>query len=228
VTGNRGQVERSRALPGQAAPGPQSVRRRSAGFTLVEALVATTITTLAGASIVLSLSSSVTTTDVVLEQTIAQGIAASLLDEAAGLRYSSTTLDPWAGSSGGSSPAIPVTGSIGSTLTSTGARIGCSAVDDLHGYQFLPADRWGIVLGQGDGHGGLRHPHLQLRSSYFSGWLTTVEVYYVSDSDLSVRLPAGQTSGHKTVRVRVSRTYPNGSTRPLADMRRVFADVPSS
>jgi prepilin-type N-terminal cleavage/methylation domain-containing protein len=61
--------------------------RRRDGFTLVEALVALSIALMASAALSLSLTSALQHTDYALEQTIAQGLAEQLLDEALGRDY---------------------------------------------------------------------------------------------------------------------------------------------
>ena len=70
-----------------------------------------------------------------------------------------------------------------------------------------------------------RSSSLEVLSEYTS-WRTTVEVFFVSDANLSQRLATGQSSNHRAVKVRVLFTNPDGTTRPLAEAQRVFAYVP--
>jgi hypothetical protein len=87
-------------------------------------------------------------------------------------------------------------------------------------------DRWGVLLGEGDGNGGLRHSGLRVPASFFEKFRQEIEVYYVDDSDPSVRLAPGQTSGHRAVDVRIERINSDNSTTELVRLRQVFAYVP--
>jgi type II secretory pathway pseudopilin PulG len=183
-------------------------RIRRAGFTLIEALVATTVTVLAGSAILLALESSLKTTELAREQSLGQGIAQGLLDEVACAKYPPT----------GSAPQAPAT--VG------GSRAAFEKIDDYHGYSSAPVDRWGRPLGTGGAGGTQRHPALRLRDNYFSNWLTSIEVFFVNDNNLSQALPAGQTSNHRAVRVRVLVSDADGKWRQVAEAQRVFARVP--
>ena len=59
---------------------------RRCGFSLVEAMVAVTITAMAGAAILLGIQTSLQTTTHGIEQTMAQGLALQLMDEISGNR----------------------------------------------------------------------------------------------------------------------------------------------
>src|ERR1700681_4324051 len=101
-------------------------RSRSA-FTLIEAVVSTAITAVAGSAILVGLSSALQTTNDVLDQSIAQGIADQLADEIAGKRYSAAGAGPYQTSLGpGATEA---------------AGINCSLYDDIgdfNGYTAKP------------------------------------------------------------------------------------------
>jgi type II secretory pathway pseudopilin PulG len=183
--------------------------RRPAAFTLIEALVATSVTVLAGSAILLALESSLNTTEAALQQSIGQGIAQQLLDEIAGTKYPPP----------GSTPQPPAAGA-GSS------RAAFDDIDDFHGYAAAPSDRWGRPLGTGGAGGTQRHPLVRLRDNYFNHWRTTIEVFFVSDSNLSQRLSAGQTSNHRAVKVRVLVSDASGTWRTVAEAQRVFANVP--
>src|SRR5262245_46727106 len=101
-------------------------KRRARAFTLIEALVATTVTVLAGWATLLALESSLQSTETALEQSIGQGIAQQLLGEVAGAKYPPA----------GSTPQTPAPGA-GSS------RALFDDIDDYHGYASVPADRWG-------------------------------------------------------------------------------------
>ncbi len=75
--------------------------------------------------------------------------------------------------------------------------------------------------------GGLRHQNFRI-ASYLSNWRVEIDVYYVSNTDLTTALASGLTSNYRAVEVRVYINDPNGARRLLTTLRRVFAYVPSS
>ena len=185
-------------------------------FTLVEALMATAVTAIAGSTLLIGISSSLRTTDDNMRATIAFGIAEQLMDEIAGSRY--------AGAGDG-----PYQVSLGPSLAEAagGGRQLYDDIDDYH--QFTagpPQDPWGIPLGRGQGDGTLRNPNFQISDGFFDAWRREVEVYYVDESDHSVRLSAVQTSNFRAVEVRVYYTDPVAGEVLLADVRRVFSYFP--
>ena len=193
-------------------------RRRSgaaAAFTLVEALVAISITAIASSVLLLGIGSSFQSTTDAQEQTIATGIAQQLMDEVLGGRYIEL----------GGSPYDPV-------LAPGGAEAGAGTrelFDDIADYNDWrsqpPEDLWGISLGAGDEEGAQRHPNFQIPAGYFDRWREEIDVYYVDETDLLSRLPPGQTSDYRVVEVRIIHEDPHRGTRELAKIRRVVAYV---
>jgi len=185
------------------------------GFSLVEALVAITITALAGSALLLGMTSSIDTTEEAQRQTIAQGLANQALDEVLGARYMEldcsahdTYLQP-----GGSEKA-------------TGTRELFDDIDDYNDWKSSPpVDRWGIPLGDDDGEGGERHKDFRAPSDTRDRWTRTIHVYYVDESDLSTQLPSGKTSDFRAVEVRVYYKGPNSGRREMARARRIVAYV---
>ena len=198
----------------QQGPVRQARRR---GFTLVEAMVAISITALAGSLILLAVETSLRTTNDSVEETLALGLAQQLVDEISGQQYHGP----------GESPTRTPLGP--SAFESQGeGRERYDDIGDYHGYSSRPPkDMWGIRIGAEDGAGGLRNPRFRPVSGYFARWRQQVEVYYVSDSDLTVRLADGQTSNHRCVSVTIERVEEDGAVRPLAQINRVFAYVPT-
>lgn len=190
---------------------PGRLRR---GFTLVEGLLATALTVLAGAALLLSMESSLHSSRESLEREIATGIAQQLLDEVAGLRYAAIGAGPrqW-----------PFSRASGEGPT----RASMDDIDDWYDVSSQPPkDRFGRTLGQEDGAGGLRHSALQIRGTYFDNWRASVEVFYVDDANFSLRLASGQTSYHRAVQVAITVIDPDGRNRQIVKLRRVFAYVP--
>lgn len=189
---------------------------RRAAFTLVEALVAVTIAAIAASALLMGIHSSLQTTESAMQQTIAAGMAQQLMDEVVGNLYCQpgvdgyqTTLSPSAWEAQGT------------------ARERYNDIDDYHGQRVKPPkDTWGVVLGTDDGKGGQRHVAFQAPGGYFDNWQQEIDVYYVRESDPSVRLPNGQTSDYRAVEVRIIDIKPDGARRELVKLRRVVAYVP--
>jgi type II secretory pathway pseudopilin PulG len=193
-----------------------NLRCRLPGFTLVEAMVSLSITAVAGSALLLGVASSMDTAHVIVEETIAAGLAQQLMDEVAGSRYAEA-------GSGGYQPTLGTeAGEAGSN------RERFDDLDDFNNAGFQPpCDYWGVTLGADDGEGGQRHPNFQVPPGYFDRWLEAAEVYYVSNADMTTRLPAGQTSDYRAVHVRVYLNDPEKGPRLRAELRRVFAYVPA-
>lgn len=189
--------------------------RSAAGFTLVEALVSITIAALAGSVLLLGIGSSLQLTDEGLKQTIAAGMAQQLMDEVLGGRYAADGVgghQVWLGPSSDES-------------SDPGRQY--DDIDDYNGLRISPPQGpWGIELGEDDGRGGQRHPRFQAPAGFLDDWRQEVDVYYVAESDLSTRLPAGQTSDYRVVEVRIIQQPADRKGRELARVRRVVAYVP--
>ncbi len=197
------------------------LRTRTA-FTLIEALVSISIMALAGSVLLLAAQTSLDATDDAAKQAIAQGICEQALDEImskrymeAGAAYDQNTLNADSGES---------------------IRQLWDDTDDFNGYSVLPIqDTYGQTLGNGDDAGGTRHANFRVVNGFFAKWRLRMDVYYVSASDLSVRLDnpavaAGgtltTTSGYRCAEATVEYQDTDGTYRPLAKGRRVFAYVP--
>jgi len=190
--------------------------RKPAGFTLIEAMTALAITAMAGAMILLSLETSLQNSEQIVVETIAQGMAKQIIDEAIGCRYMSPGGDPYQW------PLTP-----NSWEQAGNGRERFDDTDDFVGITANSAeDIHGQPLGEGDYNGGLRPTAFMAPSGYFTDWRQEIDVYYVDDDDLSVRLATGQTSNHRAVEVVISRQLASGDYLELARIRRVTAYVP--
>jgi len=194
-------------------------RRFPAAFTLVEALVAISITAIGGTALLLGISSSLQTTEYAIEQTIATGMARQLLDEVVGTRYCADGIgDPYQTYFGPSSYEAGGTG-----------RERYDDIDDYHGFRSKPpVDMWGVELGTDDGEGSQRHPNFQAPPHFLDNWQQEIDVYYVDESDLTTPLPSGQVSDYRVVEVRIVLVDPDRGRRELASARQVVAYVPST
>lgn len=191
-------------------------KNRAAGFSLVEAMVAITITAVAGSVLLLAIETSLRSATGSAEQTAAQGIAKQLVDELLGMPY----MDP------------DTTSPYQTSLTGSAWELGGAGrerlddTDDYNQYSAKPVEGlFGVELGQENGHGGLRHPAFRMPGNSFSNWRAEIEIYYVDADAPAVRLASGQTSNYRAVEVRVYRDEPDGTSRPLAQIRRVYTYV---
>jgi type II secretory pathway pseudopilin PulG len=189
---------------------------RRCGFSLVEAMVPLTLLGLMGGVLLLGVESSLNSTTDAVEQTQAAGVAKQLVDEILGTRYMGLGITPY------QEPLVA-----NSWELQSNGRERYDDTDDFNGYQAQPVeDTWGEELGRGDWVGGLRAPGFQMSAGYFRDWREEVEVYYVDENDPSQRLPSNRTSNLRAVDVRIYRDSPQGGSREIARIRRVYAYVP--
>jgi type II secretory pathway pseudopilin PulG len=187
------------------------------GFTLIESLVSITLTVVAGCALLYGVYDSMGNTKRAVEQTISAGLAQQMMDEIAGMKYCDDYSQPY---------QWPLTANA-SELAGPGRSL-FNDIDDYVGLRYQPpADRWNIPLGDGNGSGGTRYQNFRI-SSYLANWRVEIDVYYVSNTDLTTALASGQTSNYRAVEVRVYINDSNGARRLLTTLRRVFAYVPSS
>lgn len=180
-------------------------------------MTAVTIAAIAGVALLSGVNSALQNTTFAIEQTIGLGIAQQLMDEIAGQQYARQASNPY------DTPLAPT--------TAESAGPGRSQYTNLADYnnfsELPPTDLWGIPLGNDDGAGQTRNPAMQV-GSYLANWQCTASVYYVSNSNLSTQLATGQTSNYRAVEVHVSVQDKAGVLHPVANLRQVFAYVPSS
>jgi type II secretory pathway pseudopilin PulG len=183
----------------------------------MEALLAVSIMAIAGGAIMLALTSSVQTTQVSVETSIAMGIAEQLIDEVIGQRYAAAGVGPY---------QYPLVAN--SWELNGQGRERYDDTDDYNGFAAQPVENiQGQELGQGGSGGYSRHPNFRLPAGYFSAWREEIEVYYVDATDHSIRLDPGVTSDYRAVEVRILRDNPDGTQRDLTNLRRVYAYVPA-
>lgn len=190
--------------------------RLAAAFTLVEALVAISITAIAASVLAVGIHASLQTTDESLKRTIALGLAEQLLDEVLGARYHAVGVDGYQVTFGPSWYELEGSG-----------RARYDDIDDYHGVRNQPPeDLWGVPLGTDDGQGSKRHPNFCAPAGLLDHWRQEIDVYYVDESDLARPLPFGQVSDYRAVEVRILIADPDRGNRLLATLRRVVTYVP--
>lgn len=191
---------------------PQLPRR---AFSLVEALVALTITTLAGSVVLLAIESCLTSTSDAVDRLIADGIATQILDEISTKRFMAP----------GDTP-LTISGP-NATETAGAGRSLFNDVDDYKAFTAKPAKGiYGETLGAGNDSGGTRNVNFQIPSSQFTNWRQRVEVYFVSPTDHSVKLTGASTSYFRAAEVTIEYVHSDGRVIPLANRRRVYAYLP--
>ncbi len=199
-------------------PSPHIHRPRRAAFTLVEATVAMAVTLLAASTLLLAIESTISAGDEALERVVAEGMADQLLEEIRHTHYMSP---------GGSPTQYPV-GPNATEVAGPGWSLYDDS-DDFHGISNTPPkDRFGKSLGTGNDTNALRHANLRLNAAFLSRWRQRVDVYYVNPSDLSQRLPNGQTSEFRAAEVTIERAGADNVYETRAKRRFVFAYLPPS
>ena len=212
-----------------------AVRR---AFSLIEALVALSITALAGAVLLLSVESSLQSTGDAVERTIADGAAQRLLDEILTRRFidpdessnsgSGSSGSGGSGSGSGSGGLLDalqeVLGATTSELLGNGSEL-FDDIDDFAGFQAQPLEgSYGEVLGTGDDSGNARLENFRIRSTFFNNWRQRVDVYYVSADDHTVRSTA--VTAYRAIEVFIERVEADGSVYPLAHRKRIVTYLP--
>jgi type II secretory pathway pseudopilin PulG len=188
------------------------------GFTMVEAAVAIALTAVAGAAVLVGVSSSIDATSDVVHQTIADGMAQQLVDEIVGATYGAPGSGAYQIGFGPNSWEAAGTG-----------RSRFNDIDDYHGVLAQPpTGPQGIGLGNEDGLGGVRHENFRAPDSFFSRWRQNAIVYYVSPANFSQRLPSSNTSDYRCVEVTIEYQDPMRGWLTIAQMKRVvtYLQVP--
>lgn len=184
------------------------------GFSLVEALVALSVVSLAGAVLLLSVESSLDTTTQAVHRTIADGIAQQMLHEILTKRYTEKGEDPLLGLLSASSEELAV--------------LGTALFDDTDDYAGLVVqplrDAHGQLLGTADENGHPRLANFRVRSDFFQNWRLRVEVYHVQADNHTQR--STTPTPYRAIEVFVEQIERGGGVLPLAHRRGVIAYVP--
>jgi type II secretory pathway pseudopilin PulG len=192
----------------------ENKHRTREAFSLIEALIALSITSLAGAVLLLSVQSSLDTTVEAVEQTIADGVAQQMLDEILTKRYVGV----------GDSPLLATLGPATSELLGGGTSM-FDDTDDYDGYAAHPPEGpFGEPLGTGDDNGNSRLANFRVRADFFQPWRVRVEVYYVDPTN-HLTTSAAPTN-FRAIEVHVERERSDGTFIPLSSRKRVIAYVP--
>jgi type II secretory pathway pseudopilin PulG len=193
---------------------PTAAPPRRHAFSLIEALIALSITSLAGAVLLLSVQSSLDTTVEAVERTIADGVAQQTLDEILTKRYVGA----------GDSPLATTLGALTNELSGQGTSL-FDDTDDYAGHIAQPlAGSFGEKLGTGDDNGNLRLTNFRVRGDFFQNWRVRVAVTYVAPQDHTVT--SATPTNFRAIEVYVERELPDGRFIPLSTRKRVIAYLP--
>lgn len=196
----------------------QTANSNRLGFTMMEAALAIALTAVAGAAVLVGVTASIDATSDVVRQTLAEGMAQQLIDEIVGARYGA----PGSG-------AYQVGLGPNSWERSGPGRSRFNDIDDYHNISTQPPiDLNGISLGNDDGLGGTRPASFCAPSGFFSRWRQRVQVYYVSPSNFSQRLPGSGTSDYRCVDVKIEFNDPLRGWLTVAQVKRIvtYLQVP--
>lgn len=190
--------------------------KRHRGFTLVEAMVALTITGLASSALLLSLASNTQSTDNMVRSYIAAGIAQTYMDEISGMRYMELGASPW-----------------DSALTAGSdekAAAGRSIYDDLDDFDALrytpPVDRNGQTLGNENGDLIARDPRFRIPTAIINNWRAEIDVFYVNENAWLTPLADTAGTNYRTAQVRIYYVPTAGATTEMSRLSRTFAYIP--
>jgi type II secretory pathway pseudopilin PulG len=187
------------------------------GFSLVEALVALSLVTIAGVALLARFGDQGRFVADSLDETVAEGMALQLMNEIAACKFVTA----------GQTPNSTVGFGPSTTEAAGPGRSRYDDIDDFHGFTASPpVDLYGVPLGTEDVGNATRHPSHKVPATSLIGWRQSVGVYFVSDANPSQRLAAGAASFHKEVEVVISYADPREGTVELARLSRVFAYVP--
>jgi hypothetical protein len=189
--------------------------QQRAAFSLVEALVALTIMTMAGSVMLLAVESCLTSTTEAVDHLIADGLANQLLDEISLKRFMTA----------GDTP-LSISGP-SATESAGNGRERFNDLDDYKNVSSKPAEGiWGEMLGTGNDSGATRNTNFTIPSTQFANWRQRVDIYFVSPTNHSQKLTGSSTSYYRAVEVTIEFVRPDGGVIPLAKRRRVYAYMP--
>lgn len=205
-------------------PRSGSLYRSRRGFTFVESVIAMTVIALAGAALLTSVASAVTSCNDSIFQAVGRGLAQQLMDEIAASKFPSST----------------------TTATATTTRAYFTAIDDYSGFtEHPPHAKGGDVLGTEQSSATIsysammlttpstssstsRPTALQVPTDFMNRFTRTVLVERVQPSTSGVWTASAQSSTYRRVTVTVSYTVSADQTRQVAKVSRIFASVPPS
>ncbi len=183
---------------------------RRCGITLIESLLAMSITTIAGSALLTSIGSAVASSTDAVYRTVGDGLAEQLMDEIASVRFPDSAT---------------------SAIASTGkTRERFDDIDDYAGWSSSPpVARAGQAVGtegfeSKSGH-VLRNSSMRPNPNFLNTFTREVAVERVRPDGNGGWLVTSQPTDFRRVTVSVIHTDTQGSIRPLAEFSRIFTYV---
>ena len=188
-------------------------RRRTVGFSLIEALVALTLLAVAGAVMLQATDATLVTVDYQYETMVAQGVARQLMEEICSRRFHELGTDPYRVAPGPSNWESAGDG-----------RSRFDDVDDYANYKTRPVlDLWGQPLGSEDGEGGLRAAAYRAPRTYLDRWRVRVRIGYTDAIEKAPDWSGSQPGPYRVIRITIHRVEDDGRRIRLARLQRVVA-----
>ena len=189
---------------------PAATARRR-GITLIESLIAVSLTTLAGGALLTTIGSTVQISTDSTYTVVAQGLADQMMDEVASVKFPHT--------SGGY--VMPSVGQ---------GRTGFDDLDDYHGWNASPPQtRDGLAIGtermMADTTGTARPPSFQPDPRFVSRFRQQVAVEKIAEVSGGAWVVVTSATPLRRVTVTISYTDARNQTKVLAVQTRVFSDV---
>ncbi len=179
------------------------------GITLIESLIAVSLTTLAGGALLTAVGSTIQISSDSLYTAMAQGMADQLMDEIASVKFPRSTETSWNQGSG---------------------RTAFDDLDDYNGWNASPPQtRDGFALGterMSFGVSSMPRPNnFQPDPRLLNRFRQQVTVEKIVESSGNAWVVVTSPTSLRRVTVTISYTDARGQTRPLAVQSRVFSDV---
>jgi len=189
------------------------------GFSLVEAVIATSIITIASSVLLLGVESTFSSVDQSEEQTIADGLARQMLDEIQGNSW----VDP-------EQRADPYPIDLLASASELAA-VGRTLFDDNDDYNDYianpPLKRSGDIIATFTAANGTEMPlAFKVRDGFVIEWKVETRISYVTEDDISV-----ETETPSNYRVAVCTVYhrdPDGTWQTVTQRKRILCYVPAS
>jgi len=192
--------------------------RPSRGFSLVEAVIATSIVTLSSSVLLLGVESTFTTVDQSEEEMIADGLARQMLDEVQG--------KAWVDPDYRSDPYPTALTASAAELAATGRTLFDDS-DDYNDYTMSPPIKLsGDVITTFTAGGTAMPTSFMVRSGFASEWKISTRVTYVSEADTSVETETP--TNYRAIICDVAHQDADGSWRTVCQRKRIMCYVPTS
>ncbi len=206
---------------------PVAAATHRRGISLVESLIAVSLTTLAGSALLTTIGSTLQISTDSTYTVIAQGMADQLMDELASVKFPRTSGGTGLGSSMGTGYSM----GMGNSMPGVGlGRSAFNDLDDYHGWNASPPQtRDGLTLGterMTSGSTSVQRPvNFQPDPKFVSQFRQQVSVEKIAEDSGGAWVVVTSGTSLRRVTVTISYTNARSQTQVLAVQTRVFSDV---